>query len=36
LLTIAKCAIITCSFGLWMSRFVLRFFSLVINLIDEE
>jgi hypothetical protein len=36
LLTIAKCAIITCSFDLWMSRFVLRFFSLIINLIYEE
>ncbi len=27
---------VQCSFDLWMSRFVLRFFSLVINLIDEE
>jgi hypothetical protein len=36
LLAIAKCSIITYSFDLWMSRFVLRFFCLVINLIDEE
>jgi hypothetical protein len=36
LLAIGKCAIITCSFDLWMSRFVLRFFFLVINLIDEK
>ncbi len=36
LLAITKCAIITCSFDLWMSKFVSRFFSLVINLIDKE